>query len=158
MTNTLTLLLEDEAATLALATKVSRAIKVNMAIIFLHGPLGAGKTTFSRGFLRGLGYSGTVKSPTYTLVESYVFETVTVFHFDLYRVNDPHELEYMGIRDYFLPNTISLIEWPECGGELLPAPDLSCYIALQPSGREIKIVANSTRGEEILGTLLAENN
>lgn len=125
----------------------------SQTVIYLQGPLGAGKTTFSRGFLRGLGYAGHVKSPTYTLVESYALPALTVHHFDCYRVRDAHELEYIGIQDYFAANTICLIEWAELGAGLLPQPDLICEIEIVPAGREVKFTAYSERGNDILRRL-----
>src|SRR5258708_6431581 len=82
-------------------------------VIFLHGQLGAGKTTLVRGFLRGLGYEDKVKSPSYNLVEIYNLGAQSIFHFDFYRIRDPHELDFMGIQDYWQPSAIFLIEWPE---------------------------------------------
>ncbi len=122
-------------------------------VIYLHGPLGAGKTTFVRGFLRGLGYKGLVKSPTYTLVESYEVGGCNIFHFDFYRVADPSELEYMGIQDYFTMNAISLIEWPEAGADFLPRPDVECRIAPSKEGRSITLTAGTDDGEIILRCL-----
>lgn len=120
-------------------------------VIFLHGSLGAGKTTLTRGFLRRLGYEGKVKSPTYTLVETYDFPDYQVFHFDFYRLKDPAELEYMGIEDYFSEKAICLIEWPELGN--ITVADLSCYIAIQGESRTIKLIANTEVGQTILGQL-----
>ena len=144
--------LPDEASMIAFGKRLAKAV-ITPTIIFMHGSLGAGKTTLARGFLRGLGYEDRVKSPTYTLVEAYELENLTVFHFDLYRLNDPQELEFMGIQDYFTEKTICLIEWPEHGEEYLPPPDLSCYIEMHQSGRGIRWVAASAQGETILQRL-----
>lgn len=144
--------LADEAGLLALAAAVASAIDES-AIIFLYGPLGAGKTTFVRGFLRALGYQDKVKSPTYTLVEPYEIHNRPIFHFDFYRLNNASELEQIGIQDYFSPQAICLIEWPEKGFPLLPPPDLACYIAFAEDGREVRLEAHSPRGEKIVNQL-----
>lgn len=144
--------LATETALLEWGARVAAACS-DHAVIFLTGQLGAGKTTFTRGFLRGLGYQGHVKSPTYTLVESYMLPAVTIHHFDFYRVRDAQELEFIGIQDYFAPATINLIEWPELGAGFLPTPDLSGEIKIIPAGREMKLIAHSTCGNEILQRL-----
>jgi tRNA threonylcarbamoyladenosine biosynthesis protein TsaE len=147
--------IQNEQAMLDLGNLVAN-ICPNWAIIFLRGNLGAGKTTFVRGFLRGLGFEGIVKSPTYTIVEPYQFEDFVVFHFDLYRIHDPQELEFIGIQEYFSTDSICLIEWPENGGKLLPPPDLSCYITARDVTRRVKLMAHSARGMEILKRLKDE--
>jgi tRNA threonylcarbamoyladenosine biosynthesis protein TsaE len=119
-------------------------------LIFFDGDLGAGKTTLCRGILQAFGHWGTVKSPTYTLVETYELGNDQVHHFDLYRLGDPEELEFMGIRDYFQPGNFCLIEWPNRGAGILPIPDLRVDITLTNNGRIITIVAETLVGETIL--------
>ena len=136
--NNTTEFIADEASMLALGAKLAtRFSKKNL--ILLEGDLGTGKTTLVRGILREMGYQGTVKSPTYTLVEPYSLQNLQLYHFDLYRLGDPEELEYMGIRDYFDENTLCLIEWPEKAANFLPPADLRLQIeyADKGIGREI---------------------
>lgn len=141
--------LTDETATLDLGKKLAQVCTCP-CIIFLEGELGAGKTTLVRGFLRGFGYEGVVKSPTYTFVEPYELKQCWIFHFDLYRLQTVRELEPIGIQDYFSPNAICLLEWPERATGLLPKADLLCTIAVATVGRHIKIKALTTNGEDIL--------
>lgn len=119
-------------------------------LIYLQGDLGAGKTTLIRGFLRGLGYQQHVKSPSYTLIESYEINGLSVFHVDLYRLHDPNELLDLGLLDELSGQIICLVEWPEHAGNLLPQADIACYIAPLDHGREIRLEALSEKGEKVL--------
>ncbi len=156
-----------EEAMVAFGHQLGEATATSGAVIFLDGDLGMGKTTLSRGVLKAYGHQGSVKSPTYTLVEPYEFDGITVYHFDLYRLGDPEELEYMGIRDYFTDNSLCLIEWAEKGGMFLPQPDIVVRIAStvvggdsvggdsvdDSVGRELMLQSRSVRGDHILQRL-----
>jgi tRNA threonylcarbamoyladenosine biosynthesis protein TsaE len=108
-------------------------------LLYLHGDLGAGKTTLVRGLLRAAGHNGTVKSPTYSLVEEYVIAGRLVFHFDLYRLKDPEELEWMGMSDYLAQNALSCVEWPQMGEGFLPTADLELFLSVVGEAREAEI-------------------
>ena len=155
--------LPDEQATESigsLVAHVAATVAESTLAIYLEGDLGAGKTTFSRGFLRGCGHTGSVKSPTYTLVEPYQQLAVPVFHFDLYRLADPEELEFIGIRDYLQNHCILLIEWPDKGRGYLPNPDLSVNVSVcmrqEKIGRAADISANTELGSALLKNLLVQ--
>jgi tRNA threonylcarbamoyladenosine biosynthesis protein TsaE len=145
--------LPDENATLALGGALAACLEPGL-IVYLRGELGAGKTTLVRGVLRALGHQGPVKSPTYALVELYDVSRLHLHHFDFYRFRDPREWIDAGFRESFNGRTVSLIEWPEKAGDLLPSADVE--IALEPSGegRSASLRASSPRGQECL-TLLA---
>ena len=149
--------LQDEAATLAAGATFSQCV-VAGTVAFLHGDLGAGKTTFTRGFLQGLGFVGKVKSPTYTLVEPYELNDLTVYHFDLYRFIDEEEWEVAGFREYFNDSSICLIEWPEKAGYLLPEPDIHVHIMHDGLQRKIQFLANTIQGEQCLAALMTLQN
>jgi tRNA threonylcarbamoyladenosine biosynthesis protein TsaE len=144
---TVTLDLPDEAATLALGERLARAIVAEPegGVLFLEGTLGAGKTTLARGFLRALGATGSLKSPTYTLVEPYDLGDRHVRHADLYRLVDPSELDQVGLMEDAPPGTWWLIEWPEKGGGFLPAPDLVIHLSAGPTGRSAQISGPRSR-------------
>ncbi|MBD3586360.1 tRNA (adenosine(37)-N6)-threonylcarbamoyltransferase complex ATPase subunit type 1 TsaE [Salinimonas sp. HHU 13199] len=149
----------DEQHTQHIAQQLANALKkvANQGVVVhLEGDLGAGKTTFSRYFIQTLGHSGTVKSPTYTLVEPYELGEVNVYHFDLYRLADPEELEFMGIRDYFGDNTVCLVEWPERGGALLASADITITIKLEENVRCFTLTADSKTGTGILAAAFAD--
>lgn len=123
------------------------------AVIYLRGDLGAGKTTLVRGALRGLGYTDVVRSPTYTLVEVYEIGEHSLCHFDLYRMGDPDELAYIGVRDYFGTDAVCWIEWPEQGSGYLPPADIEIQIDDFLDGRVVKLTAHSELGSKIIGEL-----
>lgn len=135
----------DEAATLEAGRQFSTNLRPGQ-VVFLHGDLGAGKTTLVRGMLQGLGYQAKVKSPTYTLVEPYVFSKYNLYHFDLYRFTDEDEWEAAGFRDYFNAHSVCLIEWPEKAPNVLPKPDFEIKIDMMTngSGRKLHIAALTT--------------
>ena len=145
--------LSSEAATAHFGAGLAGCLlKANapIAVVYLHGDLGAGKTTLVRSILRGLGHEGSVKSPTYTLVEEYDLPNLKVYHFDLYRLADPEELEFMGMRDFLDPNLVQakrvlcFVEWPEKGGALLPSPHVALTMNIVGESRRCSVAANST--------------
>jgi len=140
---------KDEAAMLTLGLILSQSItKAPGGVIYLQGTLGMGKTTLSRAIIQSMGWAGPVKSPTYTLVESYSTGSIDVNHFDLYRLADPEELEYIGFNDFLGDQSINLIEWPEQGEGVLPPADLKIMIEDDNPGRIIRLSPQSEKGEK----------
>jgi len=133
--------LPDENATFQMGQKLAGLIKAGL-VIYLVGELGAGKTTLVRALLRALGYTDSVKSPTYTLVEEYTFKDFELYHFDLYRIKNSDELLNFGFEEYFRPNTVCLIEWPELARNFGEA-DLECHLKLAESGRELSLLTQN---------------
>ena len=152
MKNWLDVALETERDTIRFGEKLSHCLK-GRGRVYLQGGLGAGKTTLCRGILRAMGYAGAVKSPTFTLVEPYSFAGGQVFHFDLYRLNDPEELEYIGIDDYFGDQNLCLVEWPEKAKDTLPASDLDVKLLITGRSRRAGLAARSVFGSEVLENL-----
>lgn len=144
--------LSEEAATLALGQRLAAVIEPGLYLA-LSGELGSGKTTLVRGLLRGLGYGGKVKSPTYTLVELYNLSKLDLYHFDLYRFKDPHEWIDAGFRDYFQPRTVCVVEWPERAQDLLPPPDLRIALNVEAAARRARILAVTEQGRRCLDRL-----
>lgn len=141
----------------ALGARLARVTATGL-IVHLSGDLGAGKTTLARGFLRGLGHPGTVRSPTYTLIEPYEFAERRVYHLDLYRLGDAEELEWLGLRDLLDGDSVALIEWPERGHGVLPPADLDIRIEYLDSGRRVTLVGQSPAGERVAQQLDAAAN
>lgn len=133
-----TQILNDEAATLVFASQLAKQLRPGQ-VIYLHGDLGAGKTTLVRGILHALGHVGKVKSPTYNIVEPYTLPLAQINHFDLYRFQDPNEWEAAGFRDEFNAHSICLVEWPEKAADLLPQADMDIHFEILPQGRRLKI-------------------
>lgn len=146
----------DVEAMESLGASLAAGIEAGLTI-FVSGDLGAGKTTLTRGFLRALGHVGPVKSPTYTLVEPYEVSGLRVYHFDLYRVSDSEELEFMGIRDYFSAAAVCVVEWPERATNYLPRPDLELKIAYCDRGRCVSLAAATSSGARALARLRANS-
>jgi len=122
-------------------------------VFYLRGDLGAGKTTLVRAILRGLGYQGKVKSPTYTLVELYVVSSLNLYHFDLYRFADPDEWDDSGFREYFNPATVCFVEWPEKAAGLLPPADVEIRLRIRDGGREVELEAATEAGRQCINRL-----
>lgn len=150
-------IIPSEQAQEALGATLARLVPA-ACVIYLEGNLGTGKTTLARGFLRGLGHQGAVKSPTYTLVEPYELEGRNCYHFDLYRLGHPEELEYLGVRDLLENDAILLVEWPERGQGELPEADLILHLEYLDKGRAVEMEAPTEAGKALLKDLEKELN
>ncbi|AXI04572.1 tRNA (adenosine(37)-N6)-threonylcarbamoyltransferase complex ATPase subunit type 1 TsaE [Aquirhabdus parva] len=149
----------DEAATAMCAAQLARTFSAG--VVYLVGGLGAGKTTLTRAWLQAKGHQGSVKSPTYTLVEPYHIHNQSIYHFDLYRLNDPFELELMGIRDYVEDeDALLLIEWPQKGEPVIPAADLSLTLTVGDDEvtRNLRLEGYSQRGLDAIQALKHDQN
>lgn len=155
MTDNFTLDLADETATLDFGAVLAKALQPGL-IVYLHGNLGAGKTTLVRGLLHAAGHVGKVKSPTYTLVEPYSLENYNIYHFDLYRFTDDEEWEAAGFRDYFNQQSVCIIEWPEKAENVLPTPDINITFTIKSAGRSVSVTAHSERGQQCLRAITKE--
>ncbi|WP_295437473.1 tRNA (adenosine(37)-N6)-threonylcarbamoyltransferase complex ATPase subunit type 1 TsaE [uncultured Thiodictyon sp.] len=143
------ILLPDADSQTAFGARLAVALPAQF-VIYLHGDLGTGKTTLARGILRGLGHQGAARSPTYTLIEPYEIGPRRVYHLDLYRLADPEELEYLGLRDLLGDAALWLVEWPERGAGLLPAADLSVGIEYLSEGRKLTLSPQGEAGEGLI--------
>jgi tRNA threonylcarbamoyladenosine biosynthesis protein TsaE len=148
--------LADEAATeafgRALAPPLSAACRQAALVVYLEGPLGAGKTTLARGLLRGLGHAGRVRSPSFTLLEPYELAGLSVAHLDLYRLAEPGELDYLGLADLLSPGSLLLVEWPERGRGRLPGGDLRFRLDYADAARTVLCEPLSPAGRRVLAT------
>ena len=153
--------LKNETALLAFGEKLAKQFTDYLnsehnqgLVVYLEGELGAGKTTLTRSIVQAFGHQGNVKSPTYTLVEEYQLAPYTIYHFDLYRLADPEELEFMGIRDYFRSNTLCLLEWPSRGEGMIPTADIIIHIQYAAEGRTIEVKINSASAQTFFANFL----
>ena len=150
----------EEAQLLAFGERLAKVFKAYLAedsahslVVYLNGELGAGKTTLTRRIVQSFGHQGNVKSPTYTLVEEYALPPYHLYHFDLYRLADPEELEFMGIRDYFRPQTLCLLEWASKGEGMIPEADILVQIDYAEEGRNLHLYPKSEKGIQIASFL-----
>jgi tRNA threonylcarbamoyladenosine biosynthesis protein TsaE len=141
--------LPDVEATMRAGAAIAAALRAGM-LVTLAGELGAGKTTLVRGMLRALGWTGVVKSPSFALVEHYQIASIYFYHFDLYRFNDPTEWDAAGFAEYFRPDAICVIEWPERAAGRLPPPDIAALLAHAPPGRTLALQAHTPAGRTCL--------
>jgi tRNA threonylcarbamoyladenosine biosynthesis protein TsaE len=146
--------LSDPEAQVAFGRRLAAVLPPHL-VVYLQGDLGTGKTTLTRGLLAGLGHEGAARSPTYTLLEPYELADRRLYHLDLYRLGDPEELEYLGLRDLLAEDAIWMVEWPERGLGVLPPADLRISIAYAADGRQLRISAETGSGQALLDALAA---
>ena len=151
--SSISLFLSNAAATDSFGHALANALQPGM-VIYLSGPLGAGKTATVRALLRKMGVLGTIKSPTYTLVELYVVSRLSLYHFDFYRLQDPDEWLEAGLRDYFNPDSICLVEWPDKAGASLPHADIVLNLGLENEGRRLQVLCNTQMGQQCINSAL----
>lgn len=147
--------LSDESESQSLAKKLAHCIKAPVVITF-SGDIGTGKTTIIRALLKNMGVNSPIKSPTFSLVESYQSSDALIHHFDLYRIVHEEELDYLGFRDYFTEQSICCIEWAEHAGKSLPKVDIRFKLSIKGAGRELQISAESVLGESVLACLVGD--
>jgi tRNA threonylcarbamoyladenosine biosynthesis protein TsaE len=145
----------DEQASKQFAVHLAKVIKSPL-VITLSGDIGTGKTTIIRAMLKALGIESAIKSPTFSLVESYECDTFTVHHFDLYRIHHEDELEYLGFRDYFSLDSVCCIEWAEHGGQVIPEVDIRLKLTVDGMGRKLEMAAFSAAGHKVIACLIGE--
>lgn len=155
LNNAVILDLPDEKASEHFATRLALGL-IPPLILTFSGDLGAGKTTIVRAMLKSLGVQSAIKSPTFSLVESYYCEHIPIHHFDLYRIHHEDELEYLGFRDYFTNESICCIEWAQNAGRALPKVDIRFNLSIKGAGREMQMSAYSDAGKKILACLAGE--
>lgn len=146
-------ILDREVDTIKLGAEFALNIRAPF-IIWLQGDLGAGKTTFTRGLINAFGHHGSVKSPTYNIVESYPFQGFTINHFDLYRFQSPEEWLDAGLDEFITPESINLIEWPQLGEDFIPNPDIILNITSIAHGRQADLLARTDHGKHILASII----
>ena len=149
----LTITVADAAAMESLGGAVGDALRGGGGLLALRGELGTGKTTFARGLLRRLGVEGSIRSPTYTLIEPYEIAGRAVYHLDLYRVAAPGELDFMGVRDLLEEGALVLVEWPERGGRSMPGGDVELALSHAAPGRVVALCGRTAVGNALLGAL-----
>jgi tRNA threonylcarbamoyladenosine biosynthesis protein TsaE len=153
--NRSTLNLINEKASEQFAARLASCL-IPPLVVALGGDIGAGKTTIVRAMLKSLGVQSAIKSPTFSLVESYTCHHLNIHHFDLYRIHHEDELEYLGFRDYFSKHSICFIEWAEHAGKFLPQVDIRFNLSIKGAGRDMQIIALSSTGDSILACLAGE--